>query len=137
MRPSKHHGLLASALLLVAPSCQADKPETQEDQYIPNPNPGVTEPFCRWTEEPTPPEGMVAHRIGAGAVLDGRNSCDDFGANEIDEILIEEYESNVVEGCDYEPFELLRGCYDRPFGGDRCLFSAYLFSTCALSASSG
>lgn len=137
MRPTTLHFLLGSALLLAASSCQDDKSEPMDGEYIPNPNPGVAEPFCRWTEEPTPPDGMVAHRIAAGIVLDGRASCDEFNPSEIDDLLIEEYKDAVVDGCDYEPFELLRGCYDRRDGGERCIFSAYVFSTCALSASSG
>ena len=83
---------------------------------------------------------MIAHRIGVGGNiedLERDGPCEAFSASEIDQLLIEEYERSVVDDCNPEPIELLRGCYDRPFNGYRCLFSACFFSQCELSASSG
>jgi hypothetical protein len=126
---------VGALLLLVTTLGCSDKPPSEEVQYIRNPNPGRIEPFCRWEEEPRAADGRVTHAIGASAPLGDRASCEDFPATEVDELLEEEYLNSVVDNCDPEPFELLRGCFDH--NGDRCAFSAYVFSPCPLSASSG
>jgi len=135
---ASHHIHLLTLLIasLVSSACREAPGPTESDEYIQNPNPESIDPFCRWQEEPTPPDGMVVHRIGAGLPLDNdHNSCSDFEPEEVDALLIEEYENNVDDDCDPEPFELLRGCYDTPVGGVRCIFSAYVFSPCPLSTS--
>lgn len=128
----KHNILLPTAVILLTASACSDR-SPDEETYIRNPNPGSVEPFCKWEEAPSPPEGSVAHRIGVSVPLGDRSSCEEFEAEEVDELLSAEYENSVVEGCNPEPFELLRGCFDA--NGDRCAFSAYVFSRCPLTTS--
>ena len=128
----KHDIRLAAALTLLAASACNNPPD--EETYIRNPNPGSIDPFCRWEDPPSPPEGSVAHRIGVSISLGDRSTCEEFEAEEVDNLLYAEYENSVVvEGCNPEPFELLRGCFDA--NGDRCAFSAYFFSRCPLTTS--
>jgi len=129
------HLIVVIAPFATMPACRDEAPEAPDEaEYIQNPNPESIEPFCKWQEEPTPPEGMEIHRIAAGIpVEDEGQSCDAFPPADIDQLLIEEYKNSVVADCDPEPFELLRGCYDRPFNGERCIFSAYVISPCPLS----
>lgn len=128
---------LAAFLLLSMFACRTPSlTPSAQGEYIQDPNPETAEPFCKWQEDPTPPDGMVAHRIGVGFPIDDEHeSCEAFAPDEVDEHLIEKYKSSVVDGCNPEPFELLRGCYNSPYNGERCLFSAYFFSSCPLSTS--
>lgn len=124
-----------AAFLLTQLACNEATSAPEEEKYIPNPNPSSVDPFCKWEEDPTPKdEGLIAHRIGRSVPLEERETCGDFEAAEIDGFLIEEYLSSVVEDCNPEPFEILRGCFEQR--GDRCAFTAYFFSPCELSTSS-
>ena len=124
-----------AALLLAQLACNEPSSEPEEEQYVPNPNPTNVDPFCKWDEDPAPKgEGLVAHRIGTSVLLGDRAGCGDFEAGEVDGFLIEEYLASVVEDCDPEPFEILRGCFEQR--DDRCAFTAYFFSPCELTTSS-
>lgn len=124
-----------AAVLPTQLACNEATSDPEEEEYIPNSNPNSIDPFCKWEEDPTPEgEGLIAHRIGRSVLLEERAICGDFEAGEIDGFLIEEYLSSVVEDCNPEPFELLRGCFE--LRDDRCAFTAYFFSPCELSTSS-
>ena len=134
-RVGAHHRIRVGPLVLLVTSVGCGtSPPSEEVKYISNPNPGSIEPFCKWEEEPVAPDGRETHPIGVGRPLGDRASCEEFSAAEVDEFLKEEYLGSVVEDCDPEPFELLRGCFEN--NGDRCVFSAYVFSPCPLTTTS-
>ena len=125
-------GLVMVMMMVCATACN-DRHPSSDEIYIRNPNPGSIDPFCRWEDDPSPPKGTVAHRIGKSVPLGDRSSCEDFEVEEIDALLVAEYWDSVADGCDPEPYQLLRGCFDE--NGDRCAFSAFVYSQCPLTTS--